>query len=586
MSVIYTSIPNCRDCYKCVRHCPVKAIKIQNGHAEIVDERCIHDGICVDECPQRAIRVESSIEKVKSFIESGDKVIASLSPFFDTKFNFDSPSQIAEGLIRLGFSGVEETITAVLHVVKYYNSFLSNVNSHAISSTCPAIVNLVEKYYPDKIGYLSPVISPSITHARILKALHEARNKDKVRIVHVGSCIAMKSEVNSDEIGNQFDAALTFDELRRWWKNGGIKIENLELSALGNGYHIIDSQNILSTIRQESDKLAAKRIRIPELSSSIEFLNTFPNYMRNMQLAHLKGCTEYCPNGLFIATGTNIAKTGRPIICYSEDAYSADSKGETFYYGLTSDLSREFKTKEISMLMPSEEEIAEILAHIGMFTRRDELDCGACGYDTCREKAIAVYQGMAEIEMCMPYMRRQAAHATSIIEHSLNAIVLVDGDGKIKFTNPGFRSMFRCEGELLVGKPIEEFIHSDCFERALHNRGFWAEKGAIPEYDLNYRIQTFPVREENFEDTINSKSISSTHQLLGGVIVNISEEERSRREFERVKQETLQRAQEVIMRQMHTAQEIAGLLGETTADTKVLLTEVVNLVKKEELDSS
>ena len=137
-----------------------------------------------------------------------------------------------------------------------------------------------------------------------------------------------------------------------------------------------------------------------------------------------------------------------------------------------------------------------------------------------------------------------------------------------------------------MGKPIEEFIHSDCFERALHNRGFWAEKGAIPEYDLNYRIQTFPVREENFEDTINSKSISSTHQLLGGVIVNISEEERSRREFERVKQETLQRAQEVIMRQMHTAQEIAGLLGETTADTKVLLTEVVNLVKKEELDSS
>jgi len=320
MSVIYTSIPNCRDCYKCVRHCPVKAVKIQNGHAEIIDERCIHDGICVDECPQRAIRVESSIEKVKSFIESGDKVIVSLSPFFDTRFNFDSPSQIAEGLIRLGFSGVEETITAVLHVVKSYNSFLSNVNSHAISSTCPAIVNLVEKYYPDKIGSLSPVISPSITHARILKTLHEARNQDKVRIVHVGSCIAMKSEVNSDEIGNQFDAALTFDELRKWWRNEGIKIENLELSALGNGYHIIDSQNILSTIRQESDKLAAKRIRIPELSSSIEFLNTFPNYMRNMPLAHLKGCAEYCPNGLFIATGTNIAKTGRPIICYFEDA--------------------------------------------------------------------------------------------------------------------------------------------------------------------------------------------------------------------------------------------------------------------------
>jgi len=569
-----------------VRHCPVKAIKIQNGHAEIVDERCIHDGICIDECPQRAIRVESSIEKVKSFIESGDKVIASLSPFFDSKFDFESPSQIAEGLIHLGFSGVEETITVVFHIVQYYNSFLSNTNSHAISSTCPAIVSLVEKYYPDKIGYLSPVISPSIAHARILKIRHKNRDKERIRVVHIGSCIAMKNEISDDEMSNTFDAALTFEELRRWWRKEGIKIEDFKPSTLGNGYHIIDSKNVLSTIRQASDKLSAKRIRIPELTSSIEFLSTFPNYMRNMQLAHLKGCTEYCPNGLFIATGTNIAKTNRPIICYLKDAYSADDKNEIFYHGFNIDLSREFKTKEISPPMPSEEEIAEILARIGIFNRRTELNCGACGYDSCREKAIAVYQGMAEIEMCMPYMRRQAAHATSIIENSPNAIVLVDADGNIKFTNPGFSSMFRCEGEILLDKPIEDYINSDCFARALHNQGFWAEKGFVPEYDLSYRIQTFPIKEGNFTDTINkdSEAINSTHQLLGGVIVNISEEERSRKEFEKVKLETLQSAQEVIMRQMQTAQEIAGLLGETTADTKVLLTELVNLVRKEELN--
>ena len=606
MSVIYTLIQNCRDCYKCVRHCPVKAVKIQNGHAEIVDERCLHDGICVAECPQRAIRVESSIEKVKSFIQSGDDVIVSLAPSFDSEFECDSPSQIAEGLMRLGFAGVEETIMATFQVVKSYNSLLSNTTSPVISSICPVIVNLVEKYHPDKIGYLSPVVSPSIAHARMLKTMicdnTEVRNKGKVRVVHIGPCIGMKGEVSDN---GELDATLTFDELKRWWRSEGIKIEEFEPSVAhdstrvsGNGYHIIDSENLLRSIRQESDKLATNRIRIPELHSSIEFLETFPNNMRNMQLADMKGCTEHCPNSLFIAAGANIAKTGRPIICSPGNPDGLEGEGETVYHiapprGVTFDLSREFSAKQISMPMPSEEEISEILARMGMFTRRDELNCGACGYDSCREKAVAVYQGMAELEMCMPYMRRQASHATSIIEHSPNAVVLVDSDGNIEFTNPGFRSVFRCEEELLVGKPVKDFIRSDCFARALQGDGFLAEKVNVTEHDLSYRIQIFPIREENFNGTINEnvehpdedggESAKLTHRLLGAVIVDISEEERARREFAKVKQETLQSAQEVIFRQMQTAQEIAGLLGESTADTKVLLVELMNLVKQEEL---
>ena len=617
MSVIYTLIQNCRDCYKCVRHCPVKAVKIQNGHAEIVDERCLHDGICVAECPQRAIRVESSIEKVKSFIQSGDDVIVSLAPSFDSEFECDSPSQIAEGLMRLGFAGVEETIMATFQVVKSYNSLLSNTTSPVISSICPVIVNLVEKYHTDKIGYLSPVVSPSIAHARMLKSIiaserAEVRNKGKVRVVHIGPCIGMKGEVSNASpllkgaggIFGELDATLTFDELRRWWRNEGIKVEECKTSVvsaqtgdLENGYHIIDSENLLRSIRQESDKLATNRIRIPELHSSIEFLETFPNNMRNMQLADMKGCTEHCPNSLFIAAGANIAKTGRPIICSLGNPDGLEGEGETVYHiapqrGVTFDLSREFSAKQISMPMPSEEEISEILARMGMFTRRDELNCGACGYDSCREKAVAVYQGMAELEMCMPYMRRQASHATSIIEHSPNAVMLVDSNGSIQFTNPIFRTMFRCEEELLVGKPVEDFIRSDCFARALQGDGFLAEKVNVTEHDLSYRIQIFPIREENFNGTINKnvehpdedggESAKLTHQLLGAVIVDISEEERARREFAKVKQETLQSAQEVIFRQMQTAQEIAGLLGESTADTKVLLVELMNLVKQEE----
>jgi len=519
-------------------------------------------------------------------------VIVSLASSFDSRFEFNSPSQIAEGLIRLGFAGVEETILGIFQVVKSYNSLLSNVTHPVISSTCPVIVDLVEKYHPDKISYLSPVVSPSIAHVRMLKTIYEDRDKGEVRIVHIGPCIAMKGEVSNDEINGELDAALTFDELRRWWRSEGIKVEEFEPSTLGNGYHIIDSENLLGTIRQESDKLAANRIRISELLSSVEFLETFPHNMRNRQLVDMKGCAEHClNNSLFIAAESNIAKTGRSIICHVESLDSIEGDFvlgdgiyppktetvETVYHRVTCDLSREFESKQISMPMPSKEEIAKILAQIGMFTRRDELNCGACGYDTCREKAIAVYQGMAELEMCMPYMRRRAAHATSIIEHSPNAVVLVDGDGNIEFTNPGFRRMFRCEEELLVGNPIEDFIHSDCFARALQSDGFLAEKVMVPEHDLSYRIQIFPIRGEHPNGTIKND------ELFGAVIVDTSEEEHARREVATVKQETLQRAQEVIMRQMQTAQEIAGLLGETTADTKVLLVELMNIVKQEEL---
>ena len=590
MSVIYTLIQNCRDCYKCVRHCPVKAIKIQNGHAEIVDERCLSDGICVFECPQRAIRVEHPIDKIKSFFQSGDDVIVSLAPSFDAEFDFDSPAQIAEGLMRLGFARVEETIMATFRVVQSYNSLLSKVNSPVISSICPVIVNLIEKHHPDKIGYLSPIVSPAIAHAKMLKTIYQGRKAGRVRIVHIGPCIAMKSEVgNAPPLINgaggifaELDAVLTFYELSRWWQREGIKVAELEPQVSGDGYHLIHSESILQTIRQESDKLTANRIRIPELLSSVEFLKTFPNNMKNMQLADMKGCTEDCPSSLFIAAGSNIVKTGRPIISCVGNPDASQGEGEDDPHigdtqGATFDLSREFSAKQILMPMPSEEEIADILARMGMFTRRDELDCGACGYDTCREKAIAVYQGMAELEMCMPYMRRQAVHATSIIEHSPNAVVLVDGNGRIQFTNPGFRNIFRCQGQRLVDKPVEDFIHSDCFTRALQGDGFLAEKVTVDEHDLSYRIQIFPIRGEDSNGTLRND------ELLGAVIVDTSEEERARKEFAKVKQETLQKAQEVIMRQMHTAQEIAGLLGETTADTKVLLVDLMTIVKEEEL---
>jgi hypothetical protein len=234
------------------------------------------------------------------------------------------------------------------------------------------------------------------------------------------------------------------------------------------------------------------------------------------------------------------------------------------------DLSRAFSNRCIARPQPTEAQLVEILGRIGVASREDELNCGACGYDRCRELAAAVFEGMAEVEMCMPFMRRQAHRISLILQFTANGVVQVNRNTmRIEFANPAFRRMFRCETGEIKGRPVAEVLGNDFFERAAAAGGTWAGRGEAPACELVYRAQIFPIEGE---------------PLLAAVIVDISREALARQEFERVREATLDRAQEVITRQMKTAQEIAGLLGETTAETKALLVKLMNLARQEQVE--
>jgi uncharacterized Fe-S cluster-containing protein len=214
----------------------------------------------------------------------------------------------------------------------------------------------------------------------------------------------------------------------------------------------------------------------------------------------------------------------------------------------------------------TDQQIAEVLDNIGMKKPGDELNCGACGYDACRELATAVVEGRAEVEMCMPAMRRQAHRISLMLHHTANGVLLVNHDLKIEFANPAFRKMFCCKNDLLRGRAVAEVLDNTVFETALAAGGSHSIRAEWPGHDLIYQVQIFPIEGES---------------LMAAIFVDVTHEAHTSREFRRVREATLQQAQEVIARQMKTAQEIAGLLGETTAETKALLIKLMNLARRE-----
>ena len=401
------------------------------------------------------------------------------------------------------------------------------------------------------------MVSHGEAHARIIKARARERGVGEVKVVHIGPEPASKGEILHAEGPHALDAALTYQEVRHWMRSL-------------NGKACVPAQ-------KPSNGVTAA-LRVDDPGPPLEWLrNILPIY-------GVDECVEFLKSPHHIAPGTVVEMAtcrygcaiGSPRLLArvpeaSAHLYPAGSPlaPEGIEEAERLDLSRTFSNRRIELPQPSEPQILEILARIGVTDPEDELNCGACGYDRCREMALAVFQGMAEVEMCMPFMRRQAHRISLILQYTANGILLVNRDTlRIEFANPAFRRMFRCDQENLKGRPVGEVLKNDLFERAAAE-GSWAGRGELPEHDLVYRAQIFPIEKE---------------PLLAAVIVDVSREAKARDEFTRVREATLDRAQEVITRQMKTAQEIAGLLGETTAETKALLVKLMNLARREQVE--
>ncbi len=404
--LVFTVKERCRVCYTCVRECPAKAIRIAGGQAEVIASRCIACGNCIKVCSQDAKIFLKEIDQVSRLISTYPKVIAMVAPSFPAEFGDYNDYRVLVGLIKsFGFSHVTEVSFGADLVARYYKEQL-NLDLPAISSDCPAIVSYIERYSPDLTSKLAPVVSPMVAMARVLRKHYG----DDAKLVFIGPCLAKKAE--SDEI----DAALTFRELREMIENKRINPSKIVPADFdppvgGRGAIFPLSHGLLQTMEVNEDVLSEKILAAGGRAN-------FQDALREFEQGHLEGhhlhllCCEGCILGPGMSPYPNTSPTAQrftkkaKIISYANRKMSdLDREQWQAYLDEYSklDFSRTFSPRDMRSVSPPNEQIKEVLYKMGKYGQQDHLNCGACGYETCEEHAIAIINGLAETEMCLPY---------------------------------------------------------------------------------------------------------------------------------------------------------------------------------------
>lgn len=545
----------CKNCYKCLKNCPVKAIRIEENQAKIIEERCILCGKCTLICPQNAKRVHSELEEVKELLKS-NKVIASVAPSFVSSFNLNNFASINNALKKLGFVFGEETARGAQAVIKEYEKLLKEKKyKNFITSCCPSVNNMISTYYPNALKYLAPVDSPAIAHAKILKE----ENPD-CKIVFVGPCIAKKKECKESGL---IDGVLTFEDLIELFKENNINIEEIsgnEKTSWNKERFFPISRGIIKSFDKLID--GYEYIAIDGVERCKEALAGIDN-LENVFL-ELNTCQGSCINGPCSLNKDNTAIIANSKVRnYVKNNASLDEKVLT-KQEKEIDITHEYKNQKNNAIEPTEEQIKEVLAKTGKYTKEDELNCGACGYSTCREKAWAVINGYADIEMCLPYMRERAeSMSNEIIQNSPNGIVVIDKDFNIIDINNKAKNLLGIKKfkpkETSILECVDENI--DFIEALSEKRNVYTKQIKISKTNLYVELSVNYMKE---------------HNMIFAIMKDITDKVNYNEKLKEVKLETIATTDEVIKKQMRVAQEIASLLGETTAEAKVAL---VNLRK-------
>lgn len=563
MWIINFSRANCKNCYACARACPVHAIEVKDEQAKIMKERCIGCGKCLKVCPQNAKKVKSEVEIVKAYLNQGKKVVASVAPAFAALFENKS-HRLITGLKKLGFDAVEETVVGADLVTKAYGIFGNMPGEQCyITSCCPSVNALIQKHYPEMLPYLIPVISPAICHAKLLKQKYG----EEAKVVFIGPCLSKKIEGIEEP---DLDAVLTFEELLHWFEKEHIQLETLEetpfdqMNKRQRGYPIVGG--VTKTI---DDKEMPRRIlKIHGIDECIDMIAYIKKGGFKNTLLEVHGCRHSCIAGAGMPQdGTNIYERSERAKSYAKWEEEKLQEEEIIETKVTIDLHKDFPNLKKELKQPTEEEIEVILNSIGKETKLDELNCGCCGYHTCREKAIAVYNGMAEATMCLPFMRQKAETLTNVIfETTPNMIIMVDKNLEILEINPAAKHFFGTCREGLIHEDIGTILPKCLFEQVK----------ATKQNILNHK------NEVGKASIIESIIWSDYHQVMLWIANDITRDEKIAKQMQNMKIEAIDMAQQVINKQMTVAQEIASLLGETTAETKVTLTKLKKLIQEEE----
>ena len=565
-SIIITDKAKCRDCYRCVRICPVKAIRIADGQARVDAERCILCGTCVRECPQRAKHVRNDLDKLAALLSGPGPVIASVAPSFPAAFADYGSGLLTSALKKLGFDMVTETAVAAELVAASTAELLGKGKSAWVTSACPVVVNLIERYYPEACPNITPIVSPMVAHAAYLKQKYGKTAK----VVFIGPCPAKKGEAD-DEAKELVDAVLTFEELHQAFDEAGIdrsalqptrfddvRPKNAQLFPLEGG--LARTAALSSGLLREDFMAISGADRVIEMIAHM-------SEESSIGLFEALFCPGGCINGACLGRGKDIfARRSRVLKYQKRKSFEAEQEIDVAsVQGI--DLARSVRQVEVPHVEFSDEQVRTVLAQIGKNAPEDELNCGACGYSSCKENALAVLSGMAEHTMCLPWMRQLAERKTDqIIDSSPNGIVVVDVSLNIVSFNAAFASMFSCTDKL-IGRPLSALMDPEDFEKVgaeLEDR-ISGKTVAYSAYGLIVSESIYRLEGEN---------------MLIGIFANITKTKADEDRIARMRTETLANAERVIEQQMRMAQEIASILGETTSETRVLLRKLTSLAQE------
>ena len=561
---------SCKDCHKCLRECPVAAIGFKDNQAFIIEEKCIYCGNCIKTCPQGAKSALFEEEKLESFLESDSYLIASIAPSFVAAFPEVEPGQLIKALKLIGFNYIAETAEAAARVVKQFKEEREQIDDTLITSCCPAVVNLIEKHYPELLPQLASVLSPMMLQTAELK-----NNFEKARVIFIGPCLAKIEERKNEKRRNyRPDIVITFEHLRIFLEEKGIKITELEPAAVDLSAAQLTADYALSGgAVKAADLLKAdpgcgnKALHLSGLDNIINFLDDLKKDKDKIrvEMVELLACSGGCINGPAINNSLSIPLKELEVHNYLANSKRNNIKKDPSLKNKIS-LKRKHQNKKMTLPEVPEVEIRKILASIAKEKKEDEKDCGGCGYSSCREKAAAVYHGFAEKKMCIPYMKSRAESLSQIIvESSHNAIIVVNAQMEIQKFNPVARELFVQKSRELQGMELDKFIDSSSFQKV------WNLKQRIIHQKCSYKNGSIIVDQTIFA--------LSEHKVIVGILTDISEQEKQRRKMQKMKEVAVEKTNDVVNKQMQTVQEIAGLLGETTVETKAALTELSELLQ-------
>ena len=548
---------NCKNCYKCIRHCPVKAIRFSGNQAHIIGNECILCGQCFVVCPQNAKEITSELEKVKVLLQTGEPVVVSLAPSFIANYHGVGIHAMREALKKLGFYDVEETAIGATIVKKEYERMLQEDGRDIIISSCCHSINLlIQKHFPKALEYLADIVSPMQAHCIDIK-----KRIPGAKTVFIGPCVAKKDE--AEHYDGIVDAVLTYEELTEWLKQEKIVLQTeMDSDENSRARFFPTTGGILKTME-------------PEISGytylALDGVENCMNALRDIEAGKIHKCFIEMSACVGSCISGPVMEKYHSSHVHDYLAISAYAGKKDFEVEQPKDvvLKKHFEYIEQRAQMPTEAEIMQILRQMGKYKPSQELNCGTCGYNTCRDKAIAIYQGKAEPSMCLPFLKDKAeSFSDAIVNSSPNGLIVLNEQMEVQQINEAAKKIMNIRYDSdIVGDQVVRILDPAMFLKVLNSgcdihdqRIYLAEYKRFVEQTIVYDRDT---------------------HLLIGILRDVTNEESDRVKKENISRQTIEVADKVVDKQMRIVQEIASLLGETAAETKIALAKLKESIEDE-----